>query len=405
MKSVDQHIADILGTVRPVEPIELDLHGVRGAVLAEDVVSPVSLPRFDNSAMDGYAVRAADVAGAAEDAPVRLPVTADIPAGDSAPHTVAPGHCARIMTGAPLPAGADAVVPVEQTDGGLAEVALRRAPAPGAAVRPAGGDVQEGDTVLRRGVRVGAAEIAVLASVGRRSAVVHPRPRVVVLATGAELVEPGQPLQPGQLWESNAHMLTAAAADAGCDAYRHTLVGDDPGEVRRAIDDVLVRADLLITTGGVSMGAYDVVKEVLADRDTVHFTKIAMEPGKPQGYGTVGDDDTPVITLPGNPVSSFVSFQILVRPALLRLRGLEPEPLPSVRARLTEAVATPTERRCFRRAVLGSDAGGTTVAPVSRQSSHQLSALAYADALAVIPEGVSELPAGAEVDAVLLPRP
>ncbi|WP_184397619.1 gephyrin-like molybdotransferase Glp [Nocardiopsis composta] len=405
MKSVEQHIADILGVVRPVAPIELDLQRVHGAVLAEDVHSTVSLPRFDNSAMDGYAVRSADVAAAREDAPVRLPVAADIAAGDSAVHTVLSGHCARIMTGAPMPSGADAVVPVEWTDGGQAEVAIHRPAAAGNAVRPEGGDVLKGDLVLREGARIGAAEIGVLAAIGRRSAPVRPKPRVVVLATGEELVEPGEPIGPGQIWESNGYMLTAAAVDAGCAGYRHAFVGDEPGAVMAALEDVLVQADIVITTGGVSMGAYDVVKEELSRLDTMRFEKVAMEPGKPQGYGTVGEDATPVITLPGNPVSAFVSFQILVRPALQRMRGLPPEPLPAVRARLTESVASPPGRRSYRRVVLDQVQGGAVATPVARQASHQLGALAEINALAVVPEELTELPAGAETEVVLLPRP
>ncbi|WP_026120118.1 molybdotransferase-like divisome protein Glp [Nocardiopsis potens] len=405
MKSVEQHIADILGVVRPVAPIELDLQRAHGAVLAEDVYSAVSLPRFDNSAMDGYAVHAADVAAAREDAPVRLPVAADIAAGDASAHTVLSGHCARIMTGAPMPSGADAVVPVEWTDGGQAEVAIHRPAAAGDAVRPEGGDVLKGDLVLREGARIGAAEIGVLAAIGRRSAPVRPKPRVVVLATGEELVEPGDPLGPGQIWESNGHMLTAAAIDAGCAGYRHAFVGDEPGAVMAALEDVLVQADIVITTGGVSMGAYDVVKEELSRLDTVHFEKVAMEPGKPQGYGTIGEDATPIVTLPGNPVSAFVSFQILVRPALQRMRGLPPEPLPTVRARLTESVASAPGRRSYRRVVLDRVQGGAVATPVARQASHQLGALAEINALAVVPEELTELPAGTEAEVVLLPRP
>ncbi|MGI5120161.1 gephyrin-like molybdotransferase Glp [Marinactinospora thermotolerans] len=403
MKSVEQHVADILDVVGPIDPIELDLLRAHGGVLAETVASPVALPQFDNSSMDGYAVRAADVAAAVPGAPVTLPVVADIPAGDASSGAIPPGTCARIMTGAPMPTGADAVVPVEWTDGGVARAAIHHPVRPGNAVRRAGEDVEKGTTVLREGARVGAAELAVLAAVGRRSVRVRPRPRVVVLSTGEELVEPGEPIGPGQIWESNSFMLTAAARDAGCDAYRHGFIGDRPETVLATLDDVVPRADVIVTTGGVSMGAYDVVKEVLSRLGTVRFEQVAVQPGKPQGFGTVGSPATPILTLPGNPVSSFVSFHLFVRPALFRLRGLPPEPLPSVRARLAEPVTSPRGRRSYLRAVVEYDADGYTAAPALRQGSHQLSALAEANALVVIPEDVTELPAGEEVEALRLP--
>ncbi|WP_133743653.1 molybdotransferase-like divisome protein Glp [Actinorugispora endophytica] len=408
MKSVEQHVSDILATVSSPRPIELDLLRAHGSVLAEQVVAEVSLPPFDNSAMDGYAVRSADVAGASTGEPVLLPVVADIPAGDTFTSVIPAGMCARIMTGAPMPVGADSVVPVEWTDGGAATVAVRRPAAEGNAVRREGGDVRKGTEVLSAGVRIGPAEIAVLASVGRRSALVHPRPRVVVLGTGAELVEPGRRLGPGQIWDSNSFMLTAAAIEAGCEGYRHGFVGDDPATVLGAIEDVLVQADIVITSGGVSMGAYDVVKEVLLRMGTVRFDKVAVQPGMPQGHGTVGDSRTPIITLPGNPVSSYVSFHLFVLPALRKLSGLPEEPLPSVRARLLTPVASsPRGKRSYLRAVLDYDASGGDVAytasVVTRQGSHQLSALAETNALVVVPEQETHLPEGSVVEVVKLP--
>ncbi|MFD3687191.1 gephyrin-like molybdotransferase Glp [Nocardiopsis sp. NPDC058631] len=409
MKSVEQHVADVLALIADPQPTELDLLRAHGSVLAETVASPVSLPGFDNSAMDGYAVCAADLDTATADAPVRLPVVGDIPAGDPSPTAVRPGLCARIMTGAPMPSGADAVVPVEWTDGGVATVAVDRPVRVGNAVRPAGGDVVEGAVVLRPGVRIGAGEMGVLAAVGRRSVTVYPRPRVVVLSTGEELVEPGRPLGPGQIWESNSFMIAAAARDAGCDVHRHGSVGDDPQTVLDTLEGLLVRADVVVTTGGVSMGAYDVVKEVLTREGTVEFTQVAMQPGKPQGFGTIGPDRTPIITLPGNPVSAFVSFQIFVLPVLRRLRGLDPRPLPGTRAVLTAPVTSPRGRRSYLRGVLEEPPHGRgtapAVSPALRQGSHQLSALAGANALIVVPEETTELAAGSAVDVVRLPEP
>ncbi|ASU82441.1 molybdopterin molybdenumtransferase MoeA [Nocardiopsis gilva YIM 90087] len=410
MKTVEEHISDVLDLVEPLDPIELDLLRAHGGVLAEPVASPVSLPRFDNSSMDGYAVVATDLASASEQDPVQLPVVADIPAGDPSANAIRSGYCARIMTGAPVPSGATAVVPVEWTDGGQATVAITRSVREGNAIRRAGEDVETGTTVLRGGVRLGAAELGVLAAVGRKSVRVHPRPRVVVLSTGEELVEPGRPVGPGQIWESNSFMLTAAAQDAGCTAYRHGFIGDDPATVLDTLDDVLLQADIILTTGGVSMGAYDVVKEVLSRSGTVTFDKVAMQPGMPQGVGTIGVSKTPIVTLPGNPVSAFVSFQLFVLPALRRMRGLPPAPLPTVRARLARQVASsPRGRRSYLRAILEYDHGGDdsvafTAFPAARQGSHQLSALAETNALVIVPEQVTELAEGSVVEVVKLPE-
>ncbi|QVQ51338.1 molybdopterin molybdotransferase MoeA [Spiractinospora alimapuensis] len=412
MKTVDQHVADIVGTVRPLDPVEVDLADAHGTVLAEPVTAPVSLPPFDNSAMDGYAVRAADVTEATEASPVSLLVVGDIAAGDTAAHTVNAGTTLRIMTGAPMPSGADAVVPVEWTDGGVTRVEIRRPAAAGGAVRPAGGDVLAGAEVLTPGTRLTAGALGVLAAVGRRKVRVRPRPRVAVLSTGEELVAPGTSLAPGQIWESNSYCLAAAAEEVGAVGRRYDAVRDDTSTVLRRIQEVLSQADIVVTSGGVSMGAYDVVKEVLSELGTVTFEQVAMQPGKPQGYGTVGDPAVPILTLPGNPVSSYVSFALFVRPALRVLQGLEPTPLPTVRARLDTPVRSPAGRRSYLRGVLTYDpahAATESGAPpyrvetASRQESHQLSALAATDSLVQVPEDETELPAGTVVEVVKLP--
>ncbi|MEZ0073316.1 gephyrin-like molybdotransferase Glp [Planotetraspora sp. GP83] len=394
MKTVDRHLADILATVRPLAPLEVELERALGAVLAEDVSSPVPLPPFDNSAMDGYAVRAEDVAGA----PVTLPVIEDVAAGDSELRAVGPGLVSRIMTGAPLPAGADAVVPVEWTDGGAVTVRIDRPAPPGHAIRRSGEDVHAGDVVLREGTRIGPAQLGILAGVGRRRVTVRPRPRVVVLSTGAELAEPGTPLASGQIWESNSFMLAAAVREAGGDGFRAGVVTDDPREFLDTLDAQLVRADAVITSGGVSMGAYEPVKEALAPLGKVMFEKVAMQPGMPQGFGVVGPDSVPIFTLPGNPVSSFVSFVVFVKPALRRMQGLPEGPPETVRATVTSDLRSPPGKRSYLRAVLTGD----TVAPVLRQGSHQLAALASANALIVVPEDVTELPEGSGVEVIPL---
>ncbi|MEV4078074.1 molybdotransferase-like divisome protein Glp [Nonomuraea fuscirosea] len=395
MKSVDAHLAEILATVRPLAPLELELEQTLGTTLAEDVTSPVPLPPFDNSAMDGYAVRAEDLA----ELPVTLPVIDDVAAGSVELRAVGPGHTVRIMTGAPMPAGADAVVPVEWTDGGTVSVRIDRRAEVGNAVRRAGEDVQAGEIVLKAGTVIGPAQLGIIAGVGRRRVLARPRPRVVVVSTGAELVEPGGTLAPGQIWESNSYTLAAAVREAGAEGFRAGSVGDDPAVLLDRLDTHLVRADAIITTGGVSMGAYEPVKEALSPLGTVRFEKVAMQPGMPQGFGVLGEDEVPIFALPGNPVSSFVSFMLFVRPALDRMRGL-PGGLPeTVTATVTGPLRSPSGRRSYLRGVLAPDG---TVTPVHGQGSHQLAALALANALIVVPEDVTEVESGSAMEVVRL---
>ncbi|PRX65252.1 molybdopterin molybdochelatase [Nonomuraea fuscirosea] len=395
MKSVDAHLAGILATVRPLAPLELELEQTLGTTLAEDVTSPVPLPPFDNSAMDGYAVRAEDLA----ELPVTLPVIDDVAAGSVELRAVGPGHTVRIMTGAPMPAGADAVVPVEWTDGGTVSVRIDRRAEAGNAVRRAGEDVQAGEVVLKAGIVIGPAQLGIIAGVGRRRVLARPRPRVVVVSTGAELVEPGGTLAPGQIWESNSYTLAAAVREAGAEGFRAGSVGDDPAVLLDRLDTHLVRADAIITTGGVSMGAYEPVKEALSPLGTVRFEKVAMQPGMPQGFGVLGEDEVPIFALPGNPVSSFVSFMLFVRPALDRMRGL-PGGLPeTVTATVTGPLRSPPGRRSYLRGVLAPDG---TVTPVHGQGSHQLAALALANALIVVPEDVTEVESGSAMEVVRL---
>lgn len=429
--SVDEHLEDILAAVRPLEPIELQLPEAQGCVLVEDVVVEIALPPFDNSSMDGYAVRVADVEGATEEFPAVLTVIGDVAAGDAGllgDQRVGPGEAARIMTGAPLPAGAEAVVPVEWTDGGSGggpadtmrahsdapegargEVRVHRPAEARAHVRDRGSDVRPGDLALRAGSVVGPPQIGLLAAIGRSTVKVRPRPRVVVISTGSELVQPGEELTGGQIYDSNSFALTAAARDAGAIAYRVGAVSDDAETLRATIEDQLIRADLLVTTGGVSVGAYDVVKEALSsvgDEDEpgggVDFRKLAMQPGKPQGFGSIGPDHTPLLALPGNPVSSYVSFELFVRPAIRALMGLPEVNRPTIRAALAtgKALSSPAGKRQFLRGTYDAEAG--TVTPVGGSGSHLIAALARADALIVLPEDVTSAEPGADTEVILL---
>ncbi|GAA3059492.1 molybdotransferase-like divisome protein Glp [Streptomyces glomeratus] len=423
--SVDEHLEDILATVSPLEPIELQLLDAQGCVLVDDVTVPVSLPPFDNSSMDGYAVRVADIAGASEEFPAALTVIGDVAAGAADLLRVGPGQAARIMTGAPLPPGAETVVPVEWTDGGLGggpvtgmrarslspegafgQVRVHRPAEARAHVRAKGSDVQAGDLALTAGTVLGPPQIALLAAIGRGTVRVRPRPRVVVLSTGSELVQPDEQLADGQIYDSNSFALTAAARDAGAIGYRVGAVADDADTLRATIEDQLVRADLMVTTGGVSVGAYDVVKEALsAVGDTeegggVEFRKLAMQPGKPQGFGSIGPDHTPLLALPGNPVSSYVSFELFVRPVIRTLMGLKDVHRPRTRAVLQadKALTKAAGRRQFLR---GRYTDGT-VTPVGGAGSHLIAALAQADALIVVPEDDTSVEPGTEVEVVLL---
>ena len=402
MDSVDAYLDDILAAIRPLPPRELKLADALGAVLTDDVTAQYPLPSFDNSAMDGYAVRAADLTGATPDSPVVLPVDGEVAAGETGRRNLVPGTVIRIMTGAPMPADADAVVPVELTNAGTAEVAIRQAVRPGNAIRRTGGDAQPGDVLVTAGTRLGAVHLGVLAAAGSAAVLARPRPRVTVISTGNELVDPGGPLIPGQIWESNATMLAAAARQAGCPARRYPIVRDATDAVLAATQDALADADLLITSGGVSMGAeHDVVKAALQTLGTVRFRKVAMQPGMPQGFGTLGSAGTPIFTLPGNPVSAYVSFRLFVRPALDALQDSYRERGKLPQAVLTAAVRSPEGKRSFLRGVLDGPAG--LVTPVSGQMSHQLASLARANALVVVPEQVTSLDAGETVDVLELP--
>jgi molybdopterin molybdotransferase len=402
MTPVDDYQSQVLAAIRALPPAQLALADAEGCVLAEDVAAAAALPSFDNSSMDGYAVLAADTAGASAQAPVTLPVTGEIAAGDTGAFRLLPGTAIRIMTGAQLPVGADSVIPVELTDGGDARVQIRGAATPGGHVRYAGGDARQGEVLLPAGTRLKPMHIAVAASAGRGTVLVRPRPRVVVLSTGNELTEPGTPLVPGRIWDSNSYMIAAAAREAGAIAFRHAIVPDDAAGVLPALEEQLLRADLLITTGGVSMGGeHDVVKAALSSLGTVSFHKVAMQPGMPQGFGTIGDDRIPIFTLPGNPVSAYVSFQLFVRPALGALQGDLTGFLPMVSATLDSPVRSPAGRRSYLRGVLSVDK--TQVTPLSGQGSHQIAALGKANALIIVPESTEFLKDGDAADVLVLP--
>jgi molybdopterin molybdotransferase len=399
---VDELVARILETVQPLPAFPQPLMDTLGLAIAEDVDAAVDLPGFDNSAMDGYAVRAEDLAGASPESPVELPVVGEIGAGQAGLLAISPGTAAKIMTGAPVPTGCDAVVPYEWTDRGVARVRVEQAPRAGQHVRRAGEDVRSGDRLLDEGAVLGPRHLGLLASVGRATVMSRPRPRVVVISTGSELRDPGTSLGSDSIYDGNSFLLAAAARSAGAIAYRVGIVPDDPRSFLAALTDQLVRADLVVTSGGVSQGDFDVVKEALSSQGTMWFGGVAMQPGKPQGFGTIGPDKTPIFTLPGNPVSSYVSFETFVLPAIRRMMGRLPYRRPTRRARLTHPITSPAGKRQLVRATYATDRGGAFVTPVGGHGSHLVGDLAASNALVVVSEDATGTNAGEMVQVLLL---
>jgi molybdopterin molybdotransferase len=376
--------------------VTVPLTEAQGLVLADDVVAQLALPVFDNSAMDGYAVYAEDTADATPERPVVLPVAEDIPAGRTDQLTLQPGTAHRIMTGAPVPAGTTGIVPVENTDGGVDSVAIRQGSQPGKHIRRAGEDVAPGTTVLRKGQVVTPAVLGLAAALGLPGLPVIPRQRVLVISTGTELVTPGTPLQPGQIYESNSIMLAGAVREAGGDVIAVATAEDDVAQFSSVLDRHAADADLIITSGGVSAGAYEVVKDAFGPHgvqggEGVAFVKVAMQPGMPQGVGRVAG--TTIVTLPGNPVSALVSFEVFIRPALRTAMGLPDPNRPHRLAVLAESLTSPRGKRQFRRAIL--DAG--SVISYGPPASHHLRWLASANGLLDIPEDVVEVSAGTQL--------
>ena len=404
MRSVEEHLSRILQVIDPLPPYEQPLLEALGLPICEDVTSDFDLPGFDNSAMDGYACHHSDVAAASRDNPVRLPVAGESAAGQTKAYALSLGQAVKIMTGAPLPAGADAVVPIEWTDGGRATVTISQAPELGEHVRPRGQDVRSGEPLLNEGTVLGPREAMILAATGHARIKARPRPRVVVLSTGSELREPGTTLGFDSIFDSNSFGLAASARQADAIAYRVGIVSDDPRELTDALSDQLVRADMVVTSGGVSKGDYDVVKDVLGRLGTVEFAEVAMQPGKPQGFGTIGEDDTPIFTLPGNPVSAYVSFEVFVLPAIRRMMGRLPYRRPLVRAECTTEISSPRGRRQFVRGHFAVTGRGAQVASVGGHGSHLLGGLSKANCLIVVSEATGTVEAGSTVDVLALDR-
>lgn len=414
MISVEEALERILSYVSLLEPEDSPLLDALGQVIADDVRSGMDIPPLDNTAMDGYAVRAADTAGASENSPVALRVAGELAAGYVYEGEVAAGEAVRIMTGAPMPRGADSIVPFEETDepegrsfGSFSKprshVGVLKAALPGANVRRAGEDIARGQTVLARGSTLHPAQIGLLASLGMPSVRVHRRPVVAILSTGDEVKEPGTPLQPGQIYDSNAYSIAAMVRAAGGIPRRLGIAGDTVEALTEKLRSGL-EADMLVTSAGVSRGDYDVVKDVLAKEGEVDFWTVRMRPGKPLAFGAFasGGRRVPHIGLPGNPVSSMVSFELFGRPAIFKMLGRTDMERQRVRAIASERIENGDARRVYARAIVSKRDGQYHAALTGPQGSGILSSMALANALAIVPEEVSCVEPGDEVDVILL---
>ncbi len=407
MIDVDAALERILAEVVPLPVVEVALLEALGLTLAGDIIATSNIPPFRNAAMDGYAVRAADVAGAGPSRPIQLAVVADVPAGYPSAVVVGPGQAARIMTGAQVPDGAEAIVRFEETDEALARGGRGRAAVqifgpvrPGDNVRLPGEDIRAGEVVLPAGTVLGPADIGVLASLGHGRIAVHRRPRVAILATGDEVVgidaEPG----PGQIRDSNSYAVAAQVRRYGGEPVLLGIARDRLAELRR----VLAAGrdyDLVISSAGVSVGDYDVVKQALHVEGHIDLWQVNMKPGKPLAFGRLGS--TPYLGLPGNPVAAMVSFQVFGRPLLLRLLGRRDVANPCLRARAGDRLDNGSGRRHFVRVAVAWDPATGYVARIAgAQGSGVLTSMVHADGLAVVREGVTAVPAGDLVDVLLL---
>jgi molybdopterin molybdotransferase len=404
VRTVDAHLKQVLATVGPLPELELRLLDAHGCVLAEDVVAERAVPASDNAATDGYAVRSADVVAASRELPVTLHVAGDVAAGRTPSMTVQPGMCARVALGAVLPGGADAVVPAQWTDGGLAQVRVGAPVQRGAYVRPAGEDVAAGSHVVSRDTVIGAAQVGLLVAVGRRNVLVRPRPRVVVVSVGAELVDIGMPVGPGQVADASSYALAAAVRESGGIPFQAGIVPDDPKTLTHVVEDHLIQADCVVVTGGLRGGDYDVVRDVLGRLGEVTYDELAMSPGTAQAFGTLGSRRTPVFAIPGDPVGALVSFEVFVRPALRRMLGAETLGRPHVSAVTTQAFASPGGRRQFVRVKVERSADRWVVTPTGTSRADLLTGLAAANGLAIVQEDVTDVAAGTPLLTWLLER-
>jgi len=404
MLSVEEALARVLAAFQPLSPERVPVLETLGRVLAEDVYADMDIPPLTNTAMDGYAVQAADTTGASPEHPVPLRIIHDLAAGYTTDVAVTPSTAIRIMTGAPIPPGADAVVRFEDTERDGEGVNILKGVPVGKNVRQAGEDVKKGALILPQGTEIRPQEVGMLAALGHKEALVHRQPQVAILATGDEVIEVDAPWQPGKIRNANSYSNAAQVVRYGGVPLLLGIARDDVGELTDRIRAGLEQgADLFLTSGGVSVGDFDVVKEVLAAEGEMGFWRVRMKPGKPLAFGRIGG--VPLLGLPGNPVSVMVSFELFARPAILKMLGKTKLTKPTIEATLLDEVRRKDDRRHFLRVMLEEREGKYFARLTGGQGSGILLSMVRAQGLAIVSEDVDHLPAGARVPVMMLDWP
>ncbi|QCB50336.1 molybdopterin molybdotransferase MoeA [Rhodococcus sp. PAMC28707] len=415
MRSVEDQQTRVTAAAVAPRPVRVAISEAQGLLCAEEVVTERPLPGFDQAAIDGYAVRSVDVASAGTDLrnedderiELTLPVVGEVTAGSRQPIRLQPRQAVRVDTGAPLPTLADAVLPLDRTDAGRARVQVYRPVRSGEYVRKIGDDVQPGDVAVRAGTIIGAAQVGLLAAVGRDKVLVHPRPRLSVISVGGELVDTDRTPGPGQVYDVNSYALAAAARDAGADVNRVGIVSGDPKRLREVVEGQLIRSEIVVIAGAVGGGASDSVREALSDLGDLEVERVAMHPGSVQGFGQLGRDEVPTFLLPANPVSALVVFEIMVRPLIRIALGRRQPMRRTVTARTVAPITSIEDRKGFLRGQLMRDEGSgeylvQALGGAPGSSSHLLATLAEANCLVVIEPNVTEIRTGEEVDVAFL---
>lgn len=415
MRSVEDQQTRVTAAAVAPRPVRVAISEAQGLLCAEEVVTERPLPGFDQAAIDGYAVRSVDVASAGTDLrnedderiELTLPVVGEVTAGSRQPIRLQPRQAVRVDTGAPLPTLADAVLPLDRTDAGRARVQVYRPVRSGEYVRKIGDDVQPGDVAVRAGTIIGAAQVGLLAAVGRDKVLVHPRPRLSVISVGGELVDTDRTPGPGQVYDVNSYALAAAARDAGADVNRVGIVSGDPKRLREVVEGQLIRSEIVVIAGAVGGGASDSVREALSDLGDLEVERVAMHPGSVQGFGQLGRDEVPTFLLPANPVSALVVFEIMVRPLIRIALGRRQPMRRTVTARTVAPITSIEDRKGFLRGQLMRDEGSgeylvQALGGAPGSSSHLLATLAEANCLVVIEPNVTEIRTGEEVDVSFL---
>lgn len=398
--SVADHLAACLAVARPIEPLTVALADAQACLLVGDLAAPGPLPAHGTALLEGYAVRLADVTAASPQRPALLPVVADLRAGaNELAASVQPGCAIRLGAGAPLPPGTETVVPLTWTDGGLSRVAVLQAPPPNAWSRQPGEDLAAGAPLLAHGTRLGPSQLALLATAGITEVRVRPRPRVVVISSGRGLLEIGGVPAPGQVVDANSHALAAAARDAGAQPYRAGPLPEHPKLMLDALEDHLIRADIVIGSG-----AADIIAGDLATMGSVSHGRVSVAPGGSFAVGIIGPDQVPYLGLPGHPLSALVAFELFVRPALLQMVGSATLQRPRIRATLAVPVRSSPGLEQYLRCRVDRDRRGTLLTPLGGPKVHPLQAYGTADALAVIPADTVSLEAGVDLEAIVLER-